>query len=45
MYKPVKYPRVLVSNARHRKLFVEAAKRKTTVEELAEEKFKQADAK
>ena len=35
-----KYPRVLVSLARHKKLALEAAKRKITIAELVEEKLK-----
>lgn len=40
----LKYPRVIVSNARHAKLAKEADKRSLTIEQVAEEKFKQADA-
>lgn len=38
-YKAVKYPRVLVSNKRHKALSIEADKRQITVAELVEEKL------
>lgn len=41
----LKYPRVIVSNARHSKLAAEANKRNLTIEQVAEEKFKKADNK
>lgn len=41
-YKAPKYPRVMVSPARHKTLAAEAAKKKITVAELAEAKFKAA---
>lgn len=39
----LKYPRVIVSNARHARLAKEATERGMTIEEVAEEKFRQAD--
>lgn len=42
MPKP-KPSRVIVSAARHKKLSLEADKRGLTLEQVAEEKFKQAD--
>jgi len=44
-YTTPKYPRVIVSPARHKKLAAEAEKRNISVEKLAEEKFKAAEAK
>lgn len=41
-YKPVKYPRILVSASRHKALFLEAGKKKISVAQLAEMKFKKA---
>lgn len=40
IYEAPKYPRVLVSPARHKALALEAEKRNISVAELAEEKFK-----
>jgi hypothetical protein len=45
MANDIKYPRVIVSKSRHAKLSKEARARKTSIEEVAEEKFKQAEAK
>lgn len=42
-YVAPKYPRVMVSSARHAKLAKEAAKLGVSVQELAEAKFKTAD--
>lgn len=39
----IKYPRIIVSTPRHTKLSKEADKRKLTIEQVAEEKFKAAD--
>jgi predicted HicB family RNase H-like nuclease len=41
-YKPVKYPRVLVSKARHKALSLEATKKNISVAQLVEMKFKKA---
>lgn len=41
-YKTPKYPRILVSQARHKKLALEAAKKKITIAELVEGKLKAA---
>lgn len=41
-YKIPKFPRALVSLKRHKALAIEAAKRKMTVAEVAEEKFAKA---
>lgn len=38
----IKYPRVMVSAKRHAALKAEAAKRKISIQDLAEEKFKKA---
>lgn len=40
--KTIKWPRVAVSHARHSKLLAEARKRKMSMEQVAEEKFKAA---
>ncbi len=40
-----KYPRVQVSGKRHNKLSAEAAARKMSIQDLAEEKFAAADKK
>lgn len=45
MAPDLKYPRVIVSNPRHRKLANEADKRNLTIEQVAEEKFKKTDKK
>ena len=42
-YTTPKYPRVMVSIARHKKLATEATKRKVSIAELVEEKLKVAD--
>lgn len=36
----IKYPRVMVSVARHKKLVAEAKRRKMSIADVAEEKFK-----
>lgn len=41
-YVPAKYPRIIVSPARHKQLFLEAQKKGITTEKLAEQKFKAA---
>ena len=41
-YNTPKYPRVVVSPARHRKLTQEAKKQNISIEKLAEKKFKAA---
>jgi hypothetical protein len=41
----VRYPRIIVSQKRHAQLTEEARKKKLTIEQVAEEKFKKADAK
>lgn len=41
-YVVAKYPRVMVSPARHKSLSLEAAKKGITIEKLAEQKFKAA---
>lgn len=41
-YNVPKFPRVMVSLARHKALAAEAKKRKITIAELAEEKLKKA---
>lgn len=43
MYKKPKYPRIVVSLSRHKKLRIEAEKRNITTQKLAEEKFKIAE--
>lgn len=42
-YTPVIYPRIIVSNKRHEQLHKEATKEGTSMELLAEAKFKLAD--
>lgn len=39
----IKFPRVIVSQHRHHKLYTEAKKRKLPVSVVAEEKFMKAD--
>lgn len=41
----IKYPRVMTSSRRHKKLADEARKRKMSIQDVAEEKFKKADKK
>lgn len=41
----IKYPRVMTSVARHKKLAAEAKKRKMSIQDVAEEKFISADKK
>ena len=41
-YSTPKYPRIMVSPARHKKLAAEAKKKSVSLMELAEEKFKAA---
>lgn len=45
MSEGIKWPRVTVSKSRHAKLRKIARDRKTTMEEVAEEMFKQAESK
>ena len=43
MYQTPKFPRVIVSEKRHNQLHKEAVKEGTSMEQLAEAKFKLAD--
>ena len=42
-YTEIKFPRVIVSKPRHKKLFLEALKENVTIEALTEAKLKLAD--
>lgn len=41
----IKYPRLMVSKTRHAKLLKESRTRKISMQQIGEEKFKQAEAK
>lgn len=43
MYQTPLYPRIIVSESRHKKLAKEAAKENVSMEQLSEAKFKLAD--
>jgi hypothetical protein len=45
MAKEIKYPRVMTSVARHKKLAAEARKRDISIQDVAEEKFLAAEGK